>query len=288
MKVKFTIKDFNTKYPDDNACLAELWEARYGNVTACPSCKKDTKFHKRTDKKAYACQYCGHLISPLADTIFHKSATSLKNWFYAIYLFSVSKNGVSAKELERQLGVTYKTAWRIAFQIRLLFEQNKDLLKNIIEVDETYHGGRHKGTRGRGSENKIPVIGMVERRGEVKAHVATNTKRSTVLPLMRRNIALGTRVMTDEYLTYRTVAQHGYSHETVNHGRKEYVRNEAHTNTIEGFWSQMKRSIGGTYHCVSPKYLQQYVNEFVWRYNQRFSLSPVFGLMVAKASQTSR
>lgn len=121
---KFTIKDFNTQYPNDEACLDEIFTARYGANPLCPSCKIKSKFHRANKRKCYYCQQCGCHLYPLAGTIFHKSSTSLKNWFFALYLFSNSKNGVSAKELERQLGVTYKCAWRIAKQLRLLFSQS--------------------------------------------------------------------------------------------------------------------------------------------------------------------
>lgn len=288
MKVRFTINSFQEKYPNEDACLHEIFLSRYGSLKACSSCKKTTNFYRIASKKVYSCQYCGHQISPLAGTIFHKSDTDLKKWFYAIYLFSVSKNGVSAKELERHLGVTYKTAWRIGKQIRELFSQNKEALSNLIEVDETYYGGKHKGKRGRGSENKTPVIGMVERKGEVKATVAVNTKQSTVIPLVKANVKLGSHVMTDEYLSYRNVAKHGYSHSKVNHGRKEYVKGDCHTNTIEGFWSQMKRSIDGTYHAVSPKFLQTYVNEFVYRYNHRTVAVPLFDLLLGQVVKLTR
>src|SRR4030042_3917303 len=124
--MKFTINEFNKKYPTDDVCLAELFKARYGYIKVCPKCKKETKFNRIKARKCYCCQYCGFQLHPVANTIFHKSETPLKNWFYAIYLFSTSKNGVSAMELQRQIGCTYKTAWRMAYQIRLLFEQNKD------------------------------------------------------------------------------------------------------------------------------------------------------------------
>jgi transposase len=123
---KFTIKQFEAKYPNDDACLDEIFRQRYGELTECPSCNKGTKFHRVKGRKCYKCQYCAFELHPLADTIFHKSSTSLKDWFRAIYLFANSKNGVSAKELQRHLGVTYKTAWRMANRIRLLF-QNQDV-----------------------------------------------------------------------------------------------------------------------------------------------------------------
>lgn len=276
MKEKFTIKDLNRMYPDDKACLDEIFKNRYRHLKVCPQCKKETKFHMVKGRKCFACQYCGYQISPLADTIFHKSSTSLRDWFYSIYLFSVSKNGVSAKELERQLGVTYKCAWRIAKQIRLLFKQNKKLLSDIVEIDETYIGGKHRGKRGRGSENKTSVVGLVQRKGKLKAKVTKNTKSYTIKSIIKDNVEIGINLVTDEYRSYGDLGKLGFKHFTICHGNEKWVEGIAHVNTIEGFWSQLKRSINGTYHCVSPKYLQHYVDEFVYRYNYRLSSFPLF------------
>lgn len=161
--IKFTINQFNEQYPDDNACLHTIFIERFGQWKICPACDNETKFHKVANRKCYACQYCGYQLHPLASTIYHKSSTSLKNWFYAMYLFSVSKNGISAMELQRQIGCTYKTAWRMAKQIRVLFEQSGTTLSETTELDETYVGGKGKNNkRGRCSENKTPVFGMVE------------------------------------------------------------------------------------------------------------------------------
>jgi transposase len=277
MKIqKFTIKQFNQKYPNDDACLHEIFINRYETLTNCPSCKKKTKFYKVSNRKCYACQFCGYQIHPLANTIFHKSDTSLKNWFFAIYLFANSKNGVSAKELERQLGVTYKCAWRMAKQIRILFTQVGAILENIVEADETYIGGKSQGKRGRGAEGKTPVFGLVQRKGKVVAHVVNNTKSSTIIPIVQNNVQTGSTMMTDEFGTYNPIRKAGYEHQRVNHTIKQYAVGDVHVNTIEGFWSQFKRSVNGTYHAVSPKYLQSYVNEFSYRYSHRKSLTPLF------------
>lgn len=277
---KFTTKDFNKLYPDDNACLDEIFKNRYSSLEICPECNKKTKFYRVKDRKCYACQYCGYQISPLADTIFHKSSTSLRDWFYSIYLFSVSKNGVSAKELERQLGVTYKCAWRIAKQIRLLFNQNKKLLSDIIEIDETYIGGKHKGKRVRGSENKTAVIGLAQKKGMLKTKVVANTNSNTIKSIVRNNVQFDVDIITDEYRSYNILKKMGYKHNTINHSEEQGVNGINHVNTIEGFWSQLKRFINGTFHCVSPKYLQSYVDEFVYRYNHRLSSLSIFQKLV--------
>jgi transposase len=268
--MRYTKKQFEAEYPDDDACLEAVFQNRFGDLKFCPHCGAETTFYRVKKRQCYACKWCGYQLHPLADTIFRKTTTPLKDWFYAVYLFSVSKNGVSAKELERHLGVTYKCAWRMAKQIRLLMQQDADMLSGTVEMDETYIGGRHRGKSGRGSDNKVPVFGMVERGGAVKATATADLSHKTVRPLIREAVDLHATVNTDYFHLYKLlIPDMGYSHEKVNHSKGEYVRGSAHTNTIEGFWGQMKRSIDGTYHCVSPKYLQTYVNEFVFRYNFR-------------------
>lgn len=266
--MRYTIAQFNKDFPDDDACLATVFENRYGNIEHCPKCGVvGPKYYKVTGRKCYACQDCGYQLHPLAQTIFHKSETPLKSWFYAIYLFSVSKNGVSAKELERHLGVTYKTAHRMARQIRKLMEDGGDPLSGDVEVDETYIGGRRK--LAQKFNNKSVVFGMVERNGVAKTvHVKSNGSR-VLLPVIVKDVASDSHIHSDEYRAYKSLPKQGYSHTTVNHSKLEYVRGTAHTNTIEGYWSQLKRSIDGTYHSVSPKYLQHYLNEFSFRYNLR-------------------
>jgi hypothetical protein len=158
-------------YPNDDACLDKIFKNRYGNISECPTCHKKTNFYKRAGLKCYSCQWCGHCLFPLADTIFHKSSTSLKDWFYVIFLFSNSKNGVAAKEIERQLGVTYKCAWRICNKVRQLFADDIDTLGGgTVEMDETYVGGKEKNkhhnkkilhAQGRSLKAKIPVIGIM-------------------------------------------------------------------------------------------------------------------------------
>jgi transposase len=241
------------------------------------------KWHPVKGRKTFVCSECDRHVSPLADTIFRKSETSLSNWFHAIYLFSVSKNGVSAKELERILGVTYKTAWRMAKQIRLLMEDDGEKLSGDIEADETWIGGKRRMSSK--YTNKSVVFGAVERNGRAKiTHVKSSGAR-VLLPLIQDGVSASSQVYSDEWQAYKTLPKLGYSHTTVNHSTLEYVRGVAHTNTIEGFWSQLKRSIDGTYHAVSPKYLQHYLNEFSFRYNFRgVPLAPVLLERAARLS----
>lgn len=267
--MRYTKKQFDAQYPDDDACLESVFQARFGDLKFCPKCAAETTFYRAKKRQCYACQWCGYQLFPLAGTIFRKSTTSLKDWFYAIYLFSVSKNGVSAKELERHLGVTYKTAWRMAKQIRLLMAQSRTTLEGTIEIDETYIGGYRRKLKGRGGRGKVAVIGMVERKGQIRAEATKDVKRPTVHNLMNEYMDKKSPVHTDEYGIYHNLKTLGYDHHVVKHSLKQYVKGDVHTNSIEGFWSLIKRSISGTYCSVSPKYLQSYVDEFVFRYNFR-------------------
>jgi transposase len=282
-RMRYTLKDFKTEYPDDDACLKAVLDNRYG--TTCPKCGViDTKFYKITGRKAFACLNCRKHIYPLADTIFRKSETSLWNWFYAIYLFSVSKNGVSAKELERHLGVTYKTAWRMCKQIRLLMEQDSDKLGGDVEMDETYAPSR-KHPRRLGRSQKQVIFGAVERNGRVNAVHVRSAGVRVLMPIIEDKVESEANIYSDEAGVYRSLKKRGYSHTTVNHSKLEYVRGTAHTNTIEGFWSQLKRSIDGTYHAVSPKYLQSYINQFVFQYN--FRGLPTCPILLERAAKLS-
>ena len=261
MKIpRFTIDALHEQFPDDDACLDFMFEQFYGDLAACPRCGVvKPRFYRVRNRKCYACNDCGYQLSPLANTIFHKSETSLKKWFYAIYLFGVGKNGVSAKELERHLGVTYKTAWRMAKQIRLMMQEDDSMLSGIVEADETYIGGKAKINQK--FDNKTAVVGIVEKKkgaGRVKAFATKQADATVTLPFLRANIQTGSTLYTDDSRIYSRVKR-DFSHEFVNHSKLEYVKSGVHTNTIEGFWGQLKRSIDGTYHCVSPKYLQLYV-----------------------------
>ncbi|MBI3419034.1 MAG: IS1595 family transposase [Proteobacteria bacterium] len=220
---------------------------------------------------AYSCPWCGDHIHPMVGTPFTLSRTPLQKWFYAIYLFTASRHGVPAKELQRQLGVTYKCAWRMGHEIRKYMAKvdGNFPLGGTVEADETMVGGKRMGKRGRGAAGKTVVFGMVAREGDVMTQVVPNVRRKTLLPIIEANVVKGAALKTDELPSYRTITGKGYRHETVNHGRGEYVRGKIHTNTIEGFWSQLKRSITGTHVHVSGKHLPKYLGEFEFRYNMR-------------------
>jgi transposase-like protein len=219
-------------------------------------------------------------MHPTAGTIMHKSSTSLHLWFHAIFLMAQTRCGISAKQLERELGVTYKTAWRMFTKIRNeLMSQGDAILGGEVEADETYMGGRRKGQHGRpgtGDRRKTPVFGMVERKGQVVALTVPNAQATTLLPHMRKRILPSSTVYTDEWSAYAQLGQSGYVHQRINHSEGVYVMGNTHTNTIEGFWSLVKTGIRGTHHAVAAKWLQGYLNEYAWRYNRRYSSHPMF------------
>jgi transposase len=279
---KYAIKHFMKEFPNDDACLEWIKNHLNPDGINCKLCKRITLHHKMEKRRSYCCDSCGNHYHPTAGTIFHKSPTPLKLWFFAMLLMTASKNGVSAKELERQIGVTYKCAWRMAHQIRKLMNENPSLLQGIVEADETYIGGRRPGKRGRGAAGKTAVIGLLERGGSVIAKAVTNVKTKTVIPNISDNVQPGSTIVTDELPSYRRLPNFGFKHETVNHSTKEWVRAHVHTNSIEGFWSQLKRSINGTFHHVSKKHLQKYVNEFSYRYNRRKSETPMFYHLISE------
>lgn len=287
--MKFTIDEFRKTYPDDNACLDKIFSLRYGNLKVCPKCKKETKFHRVKKRTCYECQWCGYQLYPTKNTIFEKTTTPLHLWFYAIYLMTATRSGVSAKEIERQLGVTYKCAWRIAHQIRKLMGTGSPKeLAGWIEIDDTYVGGKGKGKRGRGAEKKTIVLGIAERDGYIKGQIVSDMKKKTIFPIIKNCVFAGSFINTDEFLSYRNLGKEGFFHCFINHGTKEYVNGDCHVQSVEGFWSWLKRGIQGTHVWVSKKYLQQYVNEFAFRRNQRHAPSQMFSVLLGYISKPSQ
>ena len=275
---------FQRQFPDDEACLRQIMISRYGGLEFdCPSCGAYGKFYRMTRDRAYECQHCRHHLFPCVGTPMHRTHLPLHKWFYAMHLFSVSRHGVAAKELERQLDIPYKTAWRMAHEIRKYMAEvdGEKPLDGDIEADETYIGGRTTGgKRGRGAPNKTVVFGMLERGGDVMANVVPNVRKKTLLPIIEENVVAGSTVNTDELKSYSGLSKAGFEHETVNHGAGEYVDGDCHVNGIEGFWSRLKLSIRGTHVHVSAKHLQKYVKEFEYRYNRRGHPDAIFGDLV--------
>lgn len=280
---RLTILNFKDTFPDNETCLDYLFKARFPSAK-CGKCE-GTKFYKHPTRACYTCaKGCTHLF-PKEGTIFDHSSTDLVKWFFAIFLMSQSRNGVSAKELERALGVTYKCAYRIGHQIRKLMKDNAFTLFGEVEADETAVGGKRHGKRGRGADGKTIVFGQLQREGKMNTAIVSNVKAVTLMPHFQNNIAKGTRLMTDELKSYKKIAKMlNMEHDTVTHGIGQYAKGATHTNTIEGFWSQLKRSLDGTHHVISPKMLHAYVSEFQWRYNNRKSVTHLFDLLLSRVS----
>jgi transposase-like protein len=277
----FSVRDFFKRFPDDDACLAHIMEQRYGLKCFCPSCGVETTFHKIEGRKAYAGAECGHHIYPCAGTIFQDSRTSLQSWYYAIYLFIATRHGVSAKELQRSLGVTYKTAWRMGHQIRdLLAKANGfEALNGHVEIDETFVGGRQPANIGRSRKEKTVVLGMKQRGGRLVTEVVDNHRRSSLKPVILETIEEGATISTDELKSYLLLEHYGYEHGRVNHD-KQWVNGIHHTNNLESFWKLFKASVRGTHIHISKKHMQRYLNEFSFRSNNRERANLMFDLAI--------
>jgi len=290
----YTIRDFNREFLNDAACLDWLKDYLYPNgITCenktCPRHGQVTKHYRDLQRRSYSCAYCGHHVHPTAGTIFHKSPTLLRLWFYAIYQMSSTRCGISAKQIQRETGVTYKTAWRMWAQIRKLLTEDAGPLTGQVEVDETYIGGKRRrryGTRKDAArhwlENKQVVAGQVQRGGKVLAtHLPEGTAKA-LLPLVRQYVLPASIIYTDDLPIYTRLPAEGYEHRRINHTARIYVQGDVHTNTIEGFFSLLKRGIDGVYHSVSAKYLQRYLDEYAFRYNHRNDERPIFKTMLEK------
>ncbi|MPY76206.1 MAG: IS1595 family transposase [Alphaproteobacteria bacterium] len=283
MAKTFTITEFFRRFPDDDACLAHLMKVRYGDTLDCLKCGKHGHFSRLKKLPAYSCPWCGHHIHPMQGTPFERSRTPLQKWFYAMYLFTTTRNGVAAKELQRQLGVTYKTAWRIGHEIRkyMAWVDGDSPLggSGIVEVDKAYIGGRRRPEEK--FDNKTMVLGMVERDGEIITRIVRSRRFDEAASHFVANVKQGARVASDESTTFINISRLGFRHQWVNHAKKEWVRGEVHTNTIEGFWAWLKRGINGTHVWISAKHMPKYLGEFEFRFNLRNSPNLMFDFLLA-------
>ena len=270
-----TLRQFQDRFPTEESCLEHLKLVRFGERHECEKCGKDAQFYRVAKRRSYACEHCGAQIYPTAGTPFHRTRTSLRDWFHVMFLFTTSRNGVAAKEVERQIGVTYKTAWRMCHEIRKYMaavdgDEPMGGPFKTVEVDETFIGGYDKG--GQGGKGKTIVMGMQERGGNITTRVVTDRKTTSLVPHVLEHVLPHSEVHTDELHGYREIAMwNGYWHKTVNHSRGEYVCRDsgATVNAIEGFWAQLKRGINGTHIHVSAKHLSKYLGEFEFRHNRR-------------------
>jgi transposase len=287
----FPVREFFQRFPDEQACLEHIMTVRFGGTLMdCPACGVEGQFNKLRERRVYACPNCLFQIAPTANTILHDTRTPLVSWFYAMYLFCTTRHGVSGKELQRQLGVTYKTAYRIGQHIRDLTMKAQGfdaLLAGHVELDEAYVGGRRSGgKRGRGAPGKTIVMGLAERKGNMKAVVIPNVKKDTLRDVVLGNVKPGSVVSTDELYSYNLLTGDGYLHGSVKHGAKEYSRYDYrsgqtfHVNTVEGFWRLFKASVRSTHVQISAKHMQRYLSEFTFRANHRERVNGMFDLLV--------
>lgn len=266
-----TLRQFQERFPTEESCLEHLMRTRFGERHVCSKCGKSARYHRVKARRAYECEHCGKQVYPTAGTPFAATRTSLRDWFQVMFMFCASRNGVSAKEVQRTIGVTYKTAWRMCNLIRqyMGFVDGDNSLGGtgggIVEIDETFIGGVDK----QGHEDKTVVLGATERGGETVTKVIPAVKSKHVMPEIFAWVRRGTHIATDEARVYWYLGENGYRHSSVNHNKGEYVVGDVHTNTIESFWSHVKRSLAGTYIRVSPKWLHTYLWEFEYRQNLR-------------------
>ena len=282
-----TYSRFLELFPDDTACLEYLRGKFYPDGSECSECHKATKFHRIKSRAAYSCQFSGHQVYPTAGTIFHKSSTSLQLWFWAIFLMSSTRCGISAKQLEREIGVSYPTAHRMFKQIRSLLSQEDAPLSGDVEADETYYGGKPRladrvrktdGSfrKGKLDKPKATVFGAVEHGGRVRCEVVPEGDVGGIPRRVKEFVLPESMLFTDEYVGYVKPGQSFRGHHRIRHAERVYVKRVVHTQTIEGFWSLVKRGIGGTYHNVSHEYLQSYLDEYAFRFNRRDGQDPIF------------
>lgn len=290
----YSLSEFLREFPDDETCLEYLWRERHspdGVNADCPKCRRSRQFKRyatKQQRQSWTCTGCGHHIHPTAGTIFAKSSRSLSEWFYVMYLVSSSRCGVAAKQVERELGCNYKTAWRMLNRVRNeLMQQDDEPLSGEVEADSAYVGGRlHEGERKRlraeGRPNRGPatkdravIFAAVERKGRIRASVVgtsrTQYETTSVLQNTLREFVLPkSMVFTDDWGGFNAIERTGrYTFRRIRHSQRIYVSGNVHTNTVEGFFGHFKTDVRGTHHSISKRWLNSYLNEWVWKWNHR-------------------
>lgn len=273
-----SLAEMMSRFPDEQACINYMRETRWREGRFCPYCGSD-KVYDFKDGKTHKCGACRQKFSLKIGTIFEDSKIPLQKWFMAIYLITSHKKGISSLQLAKDIGVTQKTAWFMNHRLREAQRTKayNEPMKNTVEVDEAYIGGKEKnkheskktkGTQGRSLQTKAAVVALVERGSGVRAFHVENTQRATLHNMVMQNVALGSKVNTDEFSAYEGL-NYFYLHGSVDHVGGKYVIGDVHTNTVESFFALFKRGVYGIYHSMSKKHLQRYLQEFCFRYNMR-------------------
>lgn len=290
---QLTVVEFWREFPDDAACLDRLWRERYapdGHHAHCPVCERERKFHRTKSRASYTCDSCGKHLHPMKGTIFEKSTTSLQLWFYAMFLMASTRCGISAKQLERELGVTYKTAWRMFNKIRtqLMHDEDDNKLGGDVEIDETSWGGKPRKKlsppeAAQFREEKTTILGMVERGGRVRLRVIPSRRGPALSRAVRSHVNPSAFIFTDDWQAYKPLSREFTEHRVVNHAAGEYVVGDDYTNTIEGFFGNLKTGMRGAYKHVSDKWIQSYLDEYAWRHNARSERLSMFEQLLLRA-----
>lgn len=279
-KVTISTYQFIKMFPDEATARNYLEMKRWKGLPTCPFCSAHERIQKRKLDGYYRCLACKKDFTVRTGTIFQRSHVPLDKWLFAMYLIVTGRKGISSLQLSKELGITQKSAWFLMQRIRELCGRSNDddddhngFLHGIIEADETYIGGKEmnkhaskKLKAGRGTVGKIPVLGMIQRGGKVKAMVMSGTSAKAIQAAVKATVAPGATLCTDEHSSYKGMPE--FSHKAVNHSAKQFVDGMAHTNSIESVWALLKRGFYGTHHWFSGKHLQRYINEFTFRLNE--------------------
>ena len=263
-----TLVELNNLFETEDECREYLARLRWPEGVECIRCKSK-KFSRLLNQKKFECSECSYQFSATTGTIFHDTHLSLEKWLLTVFLMCESKKGISANQVKRMIGVSYKTAWYLCHRIRKAMEEtNRKQLRGTVEVDETYIGGRYDKRRKRGPWEKQAVVGLIARDGKFEAQTVPTVSKQILIRLIQQRVSQKATVYTDENPSYTSLKK-THKHDTVNHSAEEWVHGKVHTNTIEGVWSLFNRSIIGSYHKLSTKHLDAYLNEFEWRFNNR-------------------
>ncbi|MDO9586841.1 MAG: IS1595 family transposase [Brevundimonas sp.] len=279
-----TLRQLQARFPTEESCLEHLKMVRYGAKHTCAKCDREAKYYRVKARRSYECEHCGYQVYPTAGTPFEKTRTSLRDWFYVMFLFTSTRNGVAAKRVQREIGVTYKTAWRMCKLIRqyMGYVDGDDMIGGAdgqpVQIDHAFVGGVDK----QGHDDKKVVLGMVEEGGNVVARHLPNRRGGIVAKTVAANLKPGSRITSDAEHSFGVLGYmgRGYQHTILNNDAGQWSRGTANNNSIEGFWGMLKRGINGTYISVSPQHLQTYLNEFEFRYNMRRHPHMMFDLLL--------